>query len=253
MTAACMAPRTLLVALAMVIGVSADADAQTGAAEPPSHTVSQGLLPLRQSPRPAPQTSRPTPPPARESIGFRGYVLAGMATLAAQDTFDAVAGTRSRASFGGGMQVTNLWRRVFADVGASVVSLDGQRVFVDDGQVFELGIPLQVTMRSFDIAGGWRLALARGRVSPYVGAGLTYLSYEETSELAQPGDDVNEGKAGPLVLGGVDVHVWQWLHAGGELRYRRIGGILGEGGASAAFGEDDAGGVSVALRISVGR
>ena len=204
--------------------------------------------------RTTPQPPRPMQPaPPREPVGFRGYAVLGMATLTAVDTFDALAGTRSRQTFGGGVQVTNLWRRLFADVGASVVSLDGERIFIDDGEVFDLGIPLEITMRPIDIAGGWRFTYARGRVSPYVGAGLTYLQYEETSEFSESGDDISEGKAGPLLLGGVDVHLWQWLHAGGELRYRRIGGILGDGGASAAFGEDDAGGVSVAVRISVGR
>ena len=204
------------------------------------------------------RTTPPAPPavqpaPALEPIGIRGYALAGMAALAARETFDAVAGARSRPAFGGGVQITNLWRRLFADVGASVVSFDGGRVFVDDGRVFELGIPLEVTLRHLDVAGGWRLTFARGRISPYAGAGLTWLQYEETSAFAQPGDDVREGGAGALVLGGVDIRLWQWLHAGGELRYRRVGGILGEGGASAAFGEDDAGGVAAAVRISVGR
>ncbi|MGH9349480.1 MAG: hypothetical protein ACRD26_19690 [Vicinamibacterales bacterium] len=129
----------------------------------------------------------------------------------------------------------------------------GKRVFVSGGQVFELGIPLEVTMRSVDIAGGWRFSLARGRVSPYAGAGLSYLRYEETADSAQSGDDVRESKAGALVLGGADVRVWRWVHAGGELRYRRVRGIPGEGGASEAFREDDAGGLGAAVRVSIGR
>lgn len=189
---------------------------------------------------------------AQTGVGFRGYGSFGSTTLAATDTFDAVAGTASPSVFGGGAQVTNLWRGVFADIGVSHLSLDGERVFIgEDGTVFELGIPLEVTMRPIDIAAGWRFGL--GRVAPYVGAGVTFLSYEETSDFSEAGEDVDESGSGALVLGGVDVLVWRWIHAGGEVRYRRVHGILGEGGVSSHFGEDDAGGISAAVRISIGR
>jgi hypothetical protein len=51
----------------------------------------------------------------------------------------------------------------------------------------------------------------------------------------------------------VDVRVWRWISAGGEFRWRRVRGILGEGGVSAEFGEDDAGGFNAGVRISIGR
>jgi hypothetical protein len=49
------------------------------------------------------------------------------------------------------------------------------------------------------------------------------------------------------------VTIVDWLHAGGEFRYRRVSGILGESGASEEFDEDNAGGFSAAVRISIGR
>jgi opacity protein-like surface antigen len=106
-------------------------------------------------------------------------------------------------------------------------------------------------MRAVDVAAGWRLVY--GRVSPYAGAGVTLLSYEETSRGADSDENVSESRSGPLLLGGVDVTIVRWLHAGGEIRYRSVTGILGEGGASESFGEDNAGGLALALRISVGR
>jgi hypothetical protein len=202
--------------------------------------------------RPQPRTPpRARPAPVKPRIGFRPYLSFGTARLAAKDTFEAVAEPQSSAIFGG-LQVTNIWKNAFADVGGSQLSLDGERVFVDNGRVFELGVPLEVTMRPLDIAGGWRLALMRGRLFPYVGAGLTYVRYEETSSFAGSGEDVSDSKAGPLVIGGVDVRVWRWISAGGELRWRRVRGILGEGGVSAEFGEDDAGGFNAAVRFSFG-
>jgi hypothetical protein len=201
--------------------------------------------------RPQPRTpTRARPAPAQPGIKFRPYVSFGTARLAAKDTFEAVAEPQARA-IAGGVQVTNIWKNAFADVGGSQFSVDGERVFVNNGRVFELGIPLEVTMRPLDIAGGWRLALMRGRVFPYVGAGLTYVQYKETSEFAGSGEDVSESKAGPLVIAGVDVSVWRWVSAGGELRWRRVTGILGERGVSAEFGEDDAGGINAGVRISI--
>jgi hypothetical protein len=58
---------------------------------------------------------------------------------------------------------------------------------------------------------------------------------------------------GPLILAGSDLRVARWVHVGGEIRVRHIPGILGEGGVSAAFGERSAGGLTVALRLLVGR
>ena len=191
-------------------------------------------------------------PASAQSIGIRGYATFGVAQLAAQDTFEAVADTTQQPVYGGGVQVTNIWKGVFADVGVSQIqTVDGERVFVEDGEVFELGIPLEVKMRPVDIAAGWRLTF--GRISPYVGAGVTFFKYEETSEGADADENVDESKNGPLFLGGVDVAIVSWLHAGGEIRYRQVKGILGEGGASAEFGEDDAGGLAAAIRISIGR
>lgn len=194
----------------------------------------------------------PPPAAAQESVGIRGYAIFGVAQLAAKDTFEAVADLSQQPIFGGGVQVTNIWKGIFADVSVSQIrSIDGERVFVNQGEVFELNIPLEIKMRPVDIAGGWRFTY--GRFSPYVGAGLSYLTYEETSDFADSGENVNENANGPLFLGGVDVTLWDWLHAGGEFRYRQVKGIFGEDGVSETFDEDNAGGFTAAFRVAVGR
>jgi opacity protein-like surface antigen len=196
--------------------------------------------------------SIPPVPAAAQSLGIRGYATFGVAQLAAKDSFEAVADTSQQPLFGGGVQVTNIWRGVFADLGvAQIQTIDGERVFVEDGDVFELNIPLEVKMRSVDLAAGWRLAF--GRISPYVGAGVSFFTYQETAEGNDPDENVDESKSGPLFLGGVDVTILSWLHAGGEIRYRQVTGILDVGGVSAEFSEDNAGGLTAALRISIGR
>jgi opacity protein-like surface antigen len=137
-------------------------------------------------------------------------------------------------------------------VGFSQAKTDGERVFIDDdGTVFPLGIALQLRVQSTDLTGGWRFTT--GRLSSYLGGGVTFTSYKETSAFSDPGDDLDEQKPGPMILAGVDAGLLKWVHVGGELRYRFVKGILGESGVSEAFGEDDAGGFAVGVRVSFGR
>lgn len=187
---------------------------------------------------------------AQSTVGGRAYVTFGATSETASETFDAVAGTSRANGIGGGGTITGLWRGLFVDVGVSRQRFSGERVFVSNGAVFPLGIPLEITVRPIDIATGWRFA--SGRASPYVGGGATFLTYEETSDFAQPGEDVSEQKTGLVLLAGLDVAIQRWLHAGAELRYRSVTGLLGSSGVSEAFGEDDLGGTAIAVRISVG-
>jgi hypothetical protein len=188
---------------------------------------------------------------AQSAVGVRGYFTYGAVIFSAGETLDAVTGKHHAPSIGGGGSVTGLWRGLFADVALSQQTLDGERVFIAGGEVFPLGIPLKVRFRPLDVAVGWRMTL--NRYSPYGGIGLSRIHYEETSDFAAAGDNVSAGRNGALAMGGVDVPIWRWVHVGGEVRYRWVKGILGEGGVSDEFNENRLGGVSAAARISVGR
>jgi hypothetical protein len=176
-------------------------------------------------------------------------VAAGSTWLTAADSFDAVAGTTRTSNIGGGAAVT-LWKDAFVDVALHRLSVDGERVFVDQGTVYRLGIPLQITMIPFDVAAGWRW---RGRISPYGAAGISRISYTERADFAGEGDDVESSGVGPLVLVGVDLRVTRLLHVGAEARYRHVNGPLGQAGVSAVFGERSIGGFASSVRVSVGR
>jgi hypothetical protein len=188
---------------------------------------------------------------AQSPVGVRGYFTYGAVIFSATETFDAVAGKHGAPSLGGGASVTGLWRGFFVDVALSQQSIEGERVFVDDGEVFPLGIPLKVRFRPLDVAVGWRTTMRR--YSPYAGVGLSRVSYQETSDFSLADDKVSAARNGAVAMGGVDVPLWRWLHVGGELRYRWVKGILGEGGVSDEFDEDRLGGISAAVRISVVR
>ena len=185
---------------------------------------------------------------AQDTVSLSGYFVAGSTWLAAADSFDAVAGTRRTSNFGGGAAVT-FWKSAFVDVAVSRQKMDGQRVFVDQGTVYGLNIPLRVTMIPFDLAAGWRIA---GRVSPFGAVGVTHISYRERSDFAGTGEDVDGSGTGLVVLGGADVMILRRVRVGAELRYRAADGPLGETGVSAVFGERSIGGFAAAVRISVG-
>ena len=187
----------------------------------------------------------------QQPLSVRGYVTYGSTVFSSSETLEAITGETSKSGIGGGATVVGIWRGLFADIGISQQELDGQRVFVDDGTIYPLGIPVTMRMRPVDVAGGWRFLF--GRLSPYAGAGVSFIDYEEKGDFAGPGDDVSESKSGALFLAGVDVAVIRWLHAGGEFRYRAVKGVLGEAGVSEIYGEDQLGGYSFAVRISVGR
>jgi opacity protein-like surface antigen len=188
---------------------------------------------------------------AQTNLGFRGYVTFGPTYLSATETFDAVAGKSSENGIGFGGSLDNIWKGLFIDVGLSKLKIDGERVFVFEGTVFPLDIPLTIEMRPIDVIVGWRHTAGRWR--PYGGGGISLTHYTERSPFAESGDDVDVNEMGLAFLGGVDFTATPWLGIGAEVRYRRITGILGAGGVSQEFGEDQLGGVSFAARVSVGR
>ena len=183
-------------------------------------------------------------------IGIVGYGAFGSTMFTAKDTFEAVGEKSREINYGGGAQLT-FWKGLGADVSFSQIKVDGQRVFVDGTTVYRLGIPVTIRMQPFDLAATWRMV--RGPMAPYMGGGMTRIAYKETSPFAASGDDVDESQVGALVLGGVDIAVVKWLFVGGEFKYRKVSGVLGEAGVSKGFGEDSLGGFAASLRVSVGR
>ena len=138
------------------------------------------------------------PATATAQIQARGVVTVGSTTFAADQSFDAVLDTHRQTVWSVGGEVT-LWKGVFAGVQFSLnPELEGERVFVHGGEVFKLGIPVRVRVRPVDIVGGWRFQ--SGRFSPFAGAGLAVVSYDESSDFAEAGDDVSERANGYVIL-----------------------------------------------------
>ena len=202
--------------------------------------------------RTAPRRPQLRQPRSSAAPGLRGFASVMVDAMDATESFKAITGKSTVVSYGGGVQFVNLWRGLFVEASIERSSLDGERAFVFDDEVFPLGIPLKITMTPVDLVAGWRFA-ADTSVRTYAGAGATFLSYKETSEFADADENVDERYTGFVLMGGIDIGLWKWVHARGEVRYRRIDDALGVGGVSAAFDETRLGGFGGGLKIVVGR
>ena len=107
--------------------------------------------------------------PAAAQSGILVYGTYASTAFTPAESFKAVSGTARHPGFGGGVVENRVWRGLFADIGIFQTKVKGERVFMDSGTVYKLGIPLQVTVTPIDFVGGWRLTkdrlstFARGR------------------------------------------------------------------------------------------
>lgn len=230
--------------------------------------VTLSAAPPPSPPTVAPSTAKPgagtTPSQARRTVpplrrqpakpSVRGFGTFGYDKMSAADSFRAITGSDSTYALGGGVQGINLWKGLFAEVAVERTRTDGERAFVFNDEVFPLGIPLEITLTPIDVVAGWRAGVGgRHPYATYLGAGITSVSYKETADFAVSGDDVDERKTGFVGLFGVEVSVSKWIHVRAEGRYRRVTGILGNAGVSAAFDEKELGGFGGGVKVAFGR
>jgi opacity protein-like surface antigen len=269
-----------LLAVFLATVISSPALAQSGP-EPPTAT------PPASTQKPAAQT-RPASSRSND-IRARAFGTFGAITFQAQESFDAILGTHTGLSFGGGGQVLLPWG-LYAEVGIWQFTREGERAFVGPNrEVFQLGIPLEVTIRPIELTGGWRYrhcpAPRRGprtpqppprppqkpaspapqppraapatacdpKFIPYGGAGFSSWQYRETSEFADGDEEVNERFNGFHLVGGAEYRVMRWMAVGGEVMWSSVPDALGGGGVSAAFDESNLGGSAIRVKVTVGR
>jgi hypothetical protein len=202
-----------------------------------------------------PAAVRPAPAP-RAQTSIRGFGDIGLTRFAAADTFTATLGSSTGVLFGGGVEVV-LPQRVFFNVRLSRFEKTGERVFVDNDEVFPLGIEMKVGITPVEVTGGYRFQ-PRGRtrnVIPFLGGGVGWHRYSETSDFAQANDDVEETFTGYHALGGVEFRMSRWFGVTGEAQWTTVSDALGSevSSASEAFGESNLGGLGLRVRFVVGR
>jgi opacity protein-like surface antigen len=186
--------------------------------------------------------------------GGRGFFDVGATTFTASQSFEAILGSATGTVFGGGGEVV-LPQRIFGRVRVSRFERAGQRVVVFEGETFDLGIDTNVRITPVEVTGGYRFRNADRRVVPYLGAGIGWHRYEETSEFAEGDENVDERHQGYHLLGGAEVRLARRLGVGGELQWTTVPDALGQdpNGVSAAFEDTNLGGVSFRVNVIVGR
>ena len=189
-------------------------------------------------------------PPA---LSIRPFVMATEQSFAAIDTFGATFDKTAFPFFGGGVQVV-VNDGLFVELAASRFRQTGERAYLSGGKAFKLGIPLTATITPFEISAGYRFSVRQlPRVRPYAAAGYGSYAYQETSDFAQPGEDVDTKHGGYLVNGGAEFRLHPWLGLAIDVQYTQVKGILGSGGVSQQAGESDLGGLAARLKLVVGR
>jgi len=184
---------------------------------------------------------------------LRGFGDVGSTTFTAEKSFTAVLGSEGGRVFGGGVEVV-LPQRVFVNVRASRFRKVGQRVFLFNGEPFDLGVPTTITVTPVELTGGYRFDFGWHLV-PYGGAGLGWHRYEETSRFAEASENVNQRFTGYHVVGGAEFRLARWIAAAGEAHWATVPDALGgdPNGVSREFEESDLGGVTFRLKVVVGR
>ena len=200
--------------------------------------------------RPAPLAAQ-TAASAYPVFAPRAYAMFSQQQFTAKDTFEAVFGQSTGPFRGGGADVV-LARRVFVEVGFARFEQTGERVFRSGAETFHLGIPLTAKIRAIDLVAGYRLTNWR-RVLPYGGIGFGSYRYEESSDFAATGDDVSVSGSGLVLVAGAEVRLARFIGVSADVHQSRIEKIIGAGGISKEFRENDLGGTSARFRIIIGR
>lgn len=195
-----------------------------------------------------PEARRPLPPPP--AFGVRGYGRVGWDWFLAKDSFEAVIDQNGGIFYGGGGQV--IFRNLFVDVSIERFEKTGERVFVQDGEVFRLGIDDTITMTPITVTAGWRFRM-QDRVTPYAGGGIGSVRFQEVSDFAEPDENVDERFTSYHVVVGAEYAASRWLFIAGEFRFTAVPDAIGAPGVAADFDEDNLGGYGVGVKVMIGR
>ena len=182
---------------------------------------------------------------------LRGFGDVGSTTFTAAQSFDAVLGSKSGPVFGGGVEAVE--RHIFLNVRASRFRKTGQRVFLFEGEQFDLGIPTTITVTPVELTGGYRFPVWT-RVVPYAGVGIGWHRFKETSAFAASNENVDDQFTGYHVLGGVELRLARWGALAGELQWATVPDAIGSdpNSVSHEFNESDLGGTTFRFKIIVG-
>lgn len=187
-------------------------------------------------------------PSAAGELAVEGQV--GYFDMAAKSSAKALFGSSGGVSFGGALRYT-VWRGAFVSAGLRTFSKDGERVFLlsPGGAVQSLGFPVSVELRPVLLMAGYRFRNGQLLV-PYAAIGAAITSYSETSTVAGESFDSDGSKTGFVGAAGVELGRGL-VRFGAEIGYSTVSGVVGLGGVSQIYGEDDIGGFHAIGKVAV--
>jgi opacity protein-like surface antigen len=106
-----------------------------------------------------------------------------------------------------------------------------------------------------EVSAGWRFPAPRRTVIPYLGGGVSWHRYKETSDFAASGEDAQFTKTGLQVLGGAEWRAARWIGVAGEAGWMYVPNAFDDAPSSvaAAFDEHDLGGAVFRVKAVIGR
>ncbi len=159
----------------------------------------------------------------------------------ADQSIDAVFGGDS-ASMVGAQLEAQLNSGLFFGVSYETGDLNGKRVvLVPGGPPIQTNIDESLEVEPLRFTAGWMFRKDEA-LAPVVGVGVTSLSFSEQGG----GESVSGSDTGFHALAGLR-YQWTRFSIGGEIMYSSVSGIVGDGGVTEFFGEDDLGGTSISL------
>ena len=124
------------------------------------------------------------------------------------------------------------------------MSASGEQVVILPGEgTVGTGIETDLDLNPWNLTFAWRIH-PEGPWSGYLGLGPTWMRYSEQSEFEELSSDTVGGHAAAGLR-----RSFGRLVMGLEAQYSSIPDAFGEGGAAAAFGEDDLGGITAKLLV----
>jgi hypothetical protein len=227
---------------------------ETGLVAVSSVELVAGSPPIASTPRVPVRPGTPSGASARTVTRARpvevfGAGQVGLSAWLAHQTFAAVMDHSFGPLFGGAIEV-RLRGRFFIEGAVERFEQTGQRVFVSDGAVFKLGIRDTVRIIPVSVTAGYRREYRTA--TAYVGGGAGAYFYRETSDAADPSENLDERFTSYHALAGVEFGGRGVLRTAFEVQFTTVPNALASGAAD-AFGEHNLGGVEVRIKILAGR
>ena len=201
----------------------------------------------------AAQTRVGAPGRARFTPSIRGFGTAGITIFSAADSFKAVFDSSTGPLIGGGVEV-GVTRHLFASFAVSRFARTGRRLFTFEDRIFDLHEPTRVRITPLELSLGYRHALTP-RWLPAVSGGISWYRYSETSPGATETEDAHDTFGGYHVAAGIERPVRRWLSLAGEGQFASAPHALGQSptGVSNLYDEHDLGGLTLRVKVIVGR